>query len=374
MFSQLRELRLLRHPRAVPRGDHRQRHSLPMASLGPEHVEKLAARFSRKLDGTSCAATTFRRRSSILHAFLKRAIKRRLVRPDLLDDVRLDTTGVVEEVRVDELPSSALCAQLVDHCAEQPVGSAMHRFRIAFALTLYAGLRPSEVAGLRLRSLDFDGLGGTILVTEAVTRPGHRFGTTNGSRTRKALKHRRARERREIPMPAVLAPQLRNHLSDYTAADASPDEPFLVNAAGNLVSADNLGRAFRMASAATLGPRWDWATHYTLRHVHITSLLRAGTPREEVSRRVGASLAVIDSVYRGAFSEDRELVVSGTTSTLRVPRRAEFRRERAAARSDRRSAPWPESGDLIAGVGGCLVGRRRTQTRSFEVSAPLSGP
>jgi integrase len=157
------------------------------------------------------------------------------------------------------------------------------------AVAYFAGLRPSEVVMLRVRSLTLPGEGwGRIDVTEAdisYDEPGE---PKTGPR--------------RVPIPPVLVTLLRQWVEDNGLS--GPDDLLFRTAKGTRPSTSNWGRAWRRALESTGQPP---LRVYDCRHAAATTWLRAGVPLGETARRLGHSVETLVSTYVGALEGDEEL-------------------------------------------------------------------
>jgi len=157
------------------------------------------------------------------------------------------------------------------------------------AVAYYAGLRPSEVVMLRVRSLTLPDEGwGRIDVTEAdisFDEPGE---PKTGPR--------------RVPIPPVLVELLRRWVQDNDLSD--PDDLLSRTAKGTRPSTSNWGRAWHRALESTGQPP---LRVYDCRHAAATTWLRAGVPLGETARRLGHSVETVVGTYVGALECDEEL-------------------------------------------------------------------
>jgi integrase len=136
--------------------------------------------------------------------------------------------------------------------------------RVAFALAAFAGLRRSEVIGLRWSDVDLKG--NVITVRRAVTR-GEETTPKSGK-----------------PRPIPIATPLRNLLEGLAAAKKSPWAPVAVTAAGKMWGEYGLNQTFQRAQKRTAR---SGACFHDLRHFFITELFRKGVSAPVVQRLAG---------------------------------------------------------------------------------------
>jgi len=162
------------------------------------------------------------------------------------------------------------------------------------AMTLFAGLRPSEVNALRVSDLDLPDTGwGEARVRKSRTNPGVKF--TNDS-SPIAEGNTKTNNNRDVPLPPRLVGLLRQHVTDYPCGS---DVAVFANSKGGLLNS-NMARSLA-AAKADLGwvgnHRLAGMSHYTLRHTCASALLQAGVPEAVVAQRLGHSMQTLRAVY-----------------------------------------------------------------------------
>lgn len=268
------------------------RNCLTLAELDREAVAEIARRLSLKLDDQPLAPTTANRYRTNAHACVLAAVdagaipadpwpkrsrsraRRKMARPKATVDVR-------------SLPDPATMATAIAAMENLQPGSRVYQAMTAVAY--YAGLRPSEVVMLRVRSLTLPEEGwGRIDVTEAdisFDEPGE---PKTGPR--------------RVPIPPVLVDLLRRWVEDNDLSD--PDDLLFRTAKGTRPSTSNWGRAWHRALESIGQPP---LRVYDCRHAAATTWLRAGVPLGETARRLGHSVETLVGTYVGALEGDEEL-------------------------------------------------------------------
>lgn len=153
--------------------------------------------------------------------------------------------------------------------------------RTMIELMATTGLRPNEVAGLRVRSVDLDG--GVVHVTEQAAG-------SYGDWAWRALKSDAAT--RSVPLPASTVDVLRAHVE---GEGRSAGEPLFLTGRSYQWTTAHIGRVFGAAarSAGVTGH-----SPKSLRHFYASLLIRAGESVAVVQSRLGhASAAVTLEVY-----------------------------------------------------------------------------
>jgi len=157
------------------------------------------------------------------------------------------------------------------------------------AVAYYAGLRPSEVVMLRVRSAELPAEGwGRLDITEAdisFDEPGE---PKTGPRT--------------VPIPPVLVAMLREWVeqNDLTA----PDQLLFRTRNDTRPSGSNWARAWHRALESVGQPP---LRVYDCRHAAATTWLRAGMPLGETARRLGHSVETLVSTYVGALDDEEQI-------------------------------------------------------------------
>ncbi len=153
----------------------------------------------------------------------------------------------------------------------------------------YAGLRPSEIVMLRVRSVDLPVFGwGRLDVTEAdisFDEPGEpKTGTRN------------------VPIPPVLVNILREWID--TNRMTTPVALLFRTRNDTRPSGSNWARAWHRA-LDTIGQQP--LRVYDCRHAAATTWLRAGMPLGETARRLGHSVETLVSTYVGALDDEEHV-------------------------------------------------------------------
>lgn len=186
-----------------------------------------------------------------------------------------------------KLPDPSTMAKAIDAIVTHQPGS--RTYRVMTAVAYYAGLRPSEVVMLRVRSLTLPAIGwGRVDVTEAdisFDEPGE---PKTGPRS--------------VPIPPNLVALLRDWLSDRQPIDA--DQLIFRTRNDTRPSASNWCRAWHRA-LVTVGEKP--LRVYDCRHAAATTWLRAGVPLAETARRLGHSVETLVSTYVGALQDEEHV-------------------------------------------------------------------
>jgi integrase len=178
-------------------------------------------------------------------------------------------------------------AEAIDAIVTQQPGSKT--YRVMTAVAYYAGLRPSEVVMLRLRSAVLPAEGwGRLEVTEAdisFDEPGE---PKTGPRS--------------VPIPSVLVAMLRQWIDENELT--GPERLLFRTRNDTMPSGSNWARAWHRA-LESVGQKPMRV--YDCRHAAATTWLRAGMPLAETARRLGHSVETLVSTYVGALDDEEHI-------------------------------------------------------------------
>ena len=147
------------------------RHCLTLGELDRDRIPDIDRKLALKLDGSQMAANTANRIRIVARACIQSAIVAGAVPAGVWPQrsksrARRKVARTKRSVDIRTLPSPAVMAAAIDAIVTQQPGSKT--YRVMTAVAYYAGLRPSEVVMLRLRSVDLPVAGwGRVDVTEA---------------------------------------------------------------------------------------------------------------------------------------------------------------------------------------------------------------
>ena len=288
------------------------KHCLTLGELDRDRVADIDRKLSLKLDGAQMAANTANRIRIVNRATVHSAIDAGAVAADVWPQrsksrARRKVSRTKRSVDIRTLPSPAVMAEAIDAIVTQQPAS--RTYRVMTAVAYYAGLRPSEVVMLRVRSIELPVQGwGRLDVTEAdisFDEPGE---PKTGPRS--------------VPIPPVLVNILREWV----------DENNLSALDRLLFRTRNDTRTVRalLVEADTSGSNWARAWHralesvgqqplrvYDCRHAAATTWLRAGMPLAETARRLGHSVETLVSTYIGALDDEQHIANLRVDTILR---------------------------------------------------------
>ena len=265
---------------------------LTLGELDRERVADIDRKLALKLDGSQMSANTANRIRIVARACVQSAVAAGAVTADVWPQrsksrARRKVARTKRSVDIRTLPSPALMSAAIDAIVTQQPGSKT--YRVMTAVAYYAGLRPSEVVMLRVRSVDLPAQGwGRLDVTEAdisFDEPGE---PKTGPRS--------------VPIPPVLVAMLREWVEQNDLS--SPERLLFRTRNDTMPSGSNWARAWHRA-LESVGQRP--IRIYDCRHAAATTWLRAGMPLAETARRLGHSVETLVSTYVGALDDEEHV-------------------------------------------------------------------
>jgi integrase len=302
-----------------------EKNSLPVAELDSlYHIRRVLDNLAVRLDGKPAAATTLRRRRSVLYNALRYAIELGLLQSNPLDRIQWTAPQIGQAVDRRVVANPTQVAHILHILTT--MGHRAHRYVAFFACLYYAGTRPSEAANLRLSDCqlpghcpachtDFDNLldaapttdcahgktepgWGRIILAETSPYAGTRFTDDGQAYQRRGLKHRPRTHTRPVPIPPRLVTLLVEHAQRHGVAD---DGRLFPGYHGGPLPHSAYERWWRLAREKALTPEQAASPlarrPYDLRHAAASLWLNAGVPATEVARRLGQGVAVLLRVY-----------------------------------------------------------------------------
>jgi integrase len=263
-----------------------------LQKLQPIHLQEM---YTRKLqsgrrDGRGgLAPRSVVQLDRILNVALKRARQLRLIANNPVDDVRRPQIPKHEVDVLTDAEVKALLAHLDGT-----------RLYVPVYLALSTGLRRGELLGLQWRDIDFDAKRLHVRRSVEQTRPQE---ADSGARYVLTLKEPKTKaSKRTVSLPdsalEVLAAHQRAQKEERLKLGLGRPEPeslLFTKLDGSMLVPDHVGAQFKVAAGkAGLGKRGL----HTLRHTHITNLLRVGVHVKVASERAGhSSVSVTLDIY-----------------------------------------------------------------------------
>ncbi|MFI9775743.1 tyrosine-type recombinase/integrase [Streptomyces sp. NPDC051956] len=276
-----------------------ERKSLPTSALSDRmRVRTALDALTKKLDGTTAAASTICRKRAIFHNALGYAVDADRLPANPLPQIQWKAPEqVADEVDPACVPGPRQTATLLSAVrAQGPRGRRMVAF---FGCMYFAAARPAEVIGLRLADCDLPPRGwGTLRLRKTRPRSGSAWTDTGESHDRRGLKHRPRKAVRVVPIPPDLVALVRWHVTAY---GVSPDCRLFRTLRGGIIQDTGYGEVWAEARRRALFPAQYASTlakrPYDLRHAAVSTWLSSGVEPQAVAQRAGHSVAVLFRVY-----------------------------------------------------------------------------
>ncbi|WP_322754380.1 tyrosine-type recombinase/integrase [Frankia sp. Cas3] len=274
------------------------RHSRPIADLAddPELIRSCLNVISQKLDGKPAAANTVLRKRIAFGACLAFAVER----GDLAENPlpALSRTAPKTRDQVDR----RVCvnhhqAQRLLEVGVRPVAPDLVAW---YGGMYYGAMRPGEMQELREPDLELPRKRGCWGIAILVGNNPEMSGawTDDGERTAGPLKHRAAKETREVPLHPLLVDLYHRHLDEFGTAT---DGRLFRGERGGPVTSNRHQAVWQKARQRALTPA-EIASPlarrpYDLRHAAVSTWLNAGVPPTQIAEWAGHSVAVLLHTY-----------------------------------------------------------------------------
>ena len=307
--------------------DFYKKYSLRLNELDPATIENLLEYLGTKIDGTTTSNNYYRRKHQALNQVLEFAYRKRYIVENPLLRATYTLENDSEEVPVDAVLDPDQCRQIT---AKMRARKTRHDPNQANAISTFtsiswlAGLRPSEVAGLRKRDIKL-GKNKEIVLRKAAVAIKKSATPNNQPYVEKGLKGRKPGQERVIPINSelekILIPYVANlQPNEFLFTEPEKKTPFPSGYKKKPISTELVASWFEKAR-----PSKDF-TLYDLRHTNATILIYSGYNVIEVAKRLGHSPAVCLKVYTHAFrqaegitteKEDTFLAPKGKTASTK---------------------------------------------------------
>ncbi|GAA2688575.1 site-specific integrase [Streptomyces aculeolatus] len=299
-----------------------ERKSLPVSALADRmHARDALDALTKKLDGTTAAGSTIRRKRAIFYNSLGYAVDGERLASNPLDQIQWKAPEQVEE-EVDPacVPNPRLAVALLDAVrAQSPRGRRLVAF---FGCMYYAAARPAEVIGLRYEDCDLPRRGwGALRLRETRPRSGSAWTDTGRPHDKRGLKHRPRKAVRVVPIPPELVALLRWHITAYGVAS---DGRLFRTQRGGLIQDTGYGEVWAEARSRALTPAQSASLlakrPYDLRHAAVSTWLSSRVEPQEVAQRAGHSVAVLFRVYAKCLDGSAATANARIETALRAAR------------------------------------------------------
>lgn len=283
-----------------------RKRSIPVGELSdPTVLRRALDACATKLDGSPAAGSTTARKRSALYSALELAVELEHLSTNPMNKVRQPRRNRAEEVDRRVVVNPTQARALIEEVGR------IHPSLEAFVACLYfAGLRPAEARHLRVKDLRVPAQGWGQLTLAGSTQAAGQAWTDAGTADEdRALKHRAAKEVRQVPAHPDLVEILQRHIEAF---ESSPDGRLFVSRFG--IAGRPLPRPFsKPLPMGTVYRVWKQAREavfdaddaasplarrpYDLRHACVSTWLNAGVPATQVAAWAGHSVNVLLRVY-----------------------------------------------------------------------------
>lgn len=261
---------------------------LTLGQLDRQVLAEAEQKLGIGVKGEPLASKTATRFRTVAHSCIRRAVDLEIIEKDPWPPIargahQRKARKARKEIDTKSLPDPATMRRILAAMVSHQPGSS--KYRVMTAVMYYAGLRPSEVVMLRTAALTLpEGEWGVIDVVEADIS----FDESGEPKT----------GRRTVPIPPILARDLRQWISEHDFADR---DLLFRTRTGKRPTASNWSRTWHRGLEKVGHPSLRL---YDCRHAAATTWLAAGVPLGEVARRLGHSVDVLVSTYVGALKGD----------------------------------------------------------------------
>ena len=275
-----------------------ERASLPLTELEkPRNVRLALDALTLRMDGTSAAATTIRRKRSVFYNVLDYAAELEELSANSLDRVKWKPPKVAEAVdrRVVVNPCQA-CELLTAVTYVGRLWRGRH-LRAFVACMYFAALRPGEVKALRKDGCYLPATGwGRLTLSRSRPQSNKRWTDSGEAFDDRGLKHRADDDTRAVPIPPELVTVLREHIEEFGTTE---DGRLFRAATGGMIFDTThtwtVARTLATTPEQVASPLA--ARPYDLRHAAVSLWLDGGVAATEVANRAGHSVEVLLRVY-----------------------------------------------------------------------------
>jgi len=203
---------------------------------------------ARTASGQPAAATTQRRKRSVLHNLAGYAVEQGHLTVNPVSQLKWKAPAVAEAVDRRVVISPAQARGLL--AAVRAQGARGQRMEAFYACLYYAALRPSEAVALTEADCSLPDAGwGRIDLAVSEPRAGRSWTDTGTTRQAKSLKHRPDGDIRPVPIPPVLVNLLRLHIKEHGTA---PDGRLFRTARGRPLQDSAISAVWQAARAGAL--------------------------------------------------------------------------------------------------------------------------
>jgi integrase len=270
-----------------------KRASMPVTTIDTATVRRVLQELSTKPGGGTYSHSVQRQRRVYFSGLMTYALEQELVTANPVKLVKGRISNQTQLTPAKNITDMATAQKVIDDL-QDPV------IRAFLATILYAGLRPSEAAALRVTDCELPSEGwGMLNLTKSASRTAAAWTDTGATRDDRGLKHRAPGVTRSVPIPPRLVENLAAVIGDRVGGHV------FLNRKGRVHSDSTICRHWsRARSAHKLNDKIRRV--YDLRHLCASTWIAAGIPITEIASRLGHSPEVCLRVYAHTIETHRD--------------------------------------------------------------------
>lgn len=275
--------------------DHIYKYSLRLSELSTEVIEDTLSFLGTLLGGGAVAKRTFIRREQALNQVLNHAFKRKYILENPIDRATFTLGSQITEVQLGGVLTVDECRKItkaVRMRTSKKDPSLPEKMSVYMSIGWLAGLRPSEISGLRKSDISL-GRNKHINVSRASVTINKSVSMSNESYTIKGLKGRTKGQSRPVPINSELEKILKPYIKNM-----GPTDLLFTNLGQNKpISTDQAANWFEKVR-----PNKNYSL-YDLRHTYASVLIYAGHNVVDVAKRMGNSPVLCMRTYIHQFED-----------------------------------------------------------------------
>jgi len=284
--------------------DRLKKHSLPLYQIEGKILEEHMTFLAHLSNGEGFVANkTFTRRKQALHQALEYAYKKKYIKENPMDRVEFDLGKNDDAIKPERVLTKDECRELTNKVKSLPsekYPGLANMASVFMSIIWLAGLRPSEVAGLKKQQVILGDVReihvekASVTVRSTSTRDGKSY-------SYKEPKGRAKGSRRVVPINDELAKILAPYVKTYKNDEFIFPQP--------LAKGQDTSREVRPVPTDTIASYFEKCrpsedvSLYTLRHTNASILIAAGYNVIEVAKRLGHSAEVCMRIYAHIFKD-----------------------------------------------------------------------
>ena len=271
------------------------RASLPVGDVTDQIVRRVLDHVATGLTGKQLSDSVRKQRRTYLSGLFTYAVEQKHITVNPVATVKVKkseravTSQAINSRQIGDLETAR-------NTIKQIVGDLERDF---VSTVFLAGMRPSEVAALRVEDCNLPAAGwGELVLAKSSASVGRSWTDSGKSRDNRGLKNRSASERRTVPIPPELVVLLLKRIGDRKRG-------WVFARGGEQVSDVGVSRAWKHSRGWCEVNDDVLPRVYDLRHLAASLWLNAGVPVVEVAARLGHSPEVCFRVYAHVIHTER---------------------------------------------------------------------